>query len=87
MVDESSSVFTYRSGESVANYQHPDHRPLFLSDFNDTQQAEARRVCGESRQCVYDYLATLKPSLARRTKELKNSTDEEVQAVGKSEIY
>ncbi|XP_064612337.1 uncharacterized protein LOC135476257 [Liolophura sinensis] len=81
MVDASSSVFTYRSGESVATYQHPDHRPLFLSDYNATQQAEARIMCRESLQCIYDYLATLKPSLALRTRDLKNSTDQELQAL------
>ena len=63
-VSESESLFSY-DGSSYAMFQHPDHTPVFVAQLNPTSEQIA--VCGEDKQCLYDFAQTGNKEIAVTT--------------------
>ena len=61
---ESESIFSY-DGSSYAMFHHPDHTPVFVAQLNPTSEQIA--VCGEDKQCLYDFVQTGNEEIAVST--------------------
>ena len=58
------TLFTYPVGMSTRNFSNPSHMPVFLDELSDGLIAEARRVCGNDSECIYDFSQTGNEELA-----------------------
>ena len=79
-VSESESLFSYR-GSSHAAFQHLDHTPVFVTQLNPT--AEQIAVCGEDKQCLYDFVNTGNEELAVATIEIANNNTKDSEILSK----
>ena len=61
------SLFTYPEGLTAANFTYPDHMPVFMDELSESTIAEARGVCGNNTQCIYDLTQTGNVELAMTT--------------------
>ena len=59
-------------------FQHPDHTPVFVAQLNPTSEQIA--VCGEDKQCLYDFAQTGNKEIAVSTMETAetNEMDSEI---------
>ena len=68
------SLFIYEQGKNHGSYYHPDYRPIFPDSqklvFQDKSlENEAKEVCGESTQCMFDIFTTKKVTIGKASKE------------------
>lgn len=71
-VAETESLFSYSlGGDSYADFQHPNHQPVFLDQFSPT--AEQMEACGSDQQCVYDYAQTGNIDIGLSTMKIEQS--------------
>ena len=61
---ESESIFSY-DGSSYTMFHHPDHTPVFVAQLNPTSEQIA--ICGEDKQCLYDFVQTGNEEIAVST--------------------
>ncbi|CAG5130459.1 unnamed protein product, partial [Candidula unifasciata] len=81
LVTASRSVFTYDTGETTNDYQHPEYVPIFLDEVKTDKLEIARAFCGSNyNACVYDFIATDSVEIARNTK----SKEEEIEMINHS---
>ena len=66
-ITDDTSLFTYPGNTGVSNFSFPDHMPVFLDELSADAIAEARRVCGNDSQCIYDFSQTGNEELAMVT--------------------
>ena len=71
---ENESLFTYQQGKNHASYFHPDYTPIFPDSqelvFEDKSlEEEAKGVCGDSAQCMFDIYTTKKVTIGKASKE------------------
>ena len=81
MVDRNKTLFTYRFGKSYESFRDLDFTPVFLDDTsslfsNPTFEQEARNICGENQECLFDIAVTGKTSIGEATLELINELEE-----------
>ena len=76
-------MFTYPDGLSAANFSFPAHMPVFLDELNSSTLAEARRVCGNNSQCIYDFSQTGNEELAMTTLETNRDNEMGMTVAGK----
>ena len=81
MVDRNKTLFTYRFGKSYESFRDLDFTPVFLDDTsslfsNSTFEQEARNICGENQECLFDIAVTGKTSIGEATLELINELEE-----------
>ena len=72
-MSDSDSLFSYPDELSAADFSYPDHMPVFLDELDNSTLVEARRICGQDSQCIYDYSQTGSKEVAMITME----TDQE----------
>ena len=70
-------MFTYRIGESYDSFLGLDFTPVFLDETaslfsNSTFEQEARKVCGENDECLFDIAVTGKTRVGEATLESFN---------------
>ena len=68
-MSDSDSLFSYPDGLSAADFSFPDHMPVFLDELDSSTLSEAREICGQDLQCIYDYSQTGNRELAMITME------------------
>ena len=61
------TLFTYPVGMSTRDFASPSHMPVFLDELSADAIADARRVCGNDSQCIYDFSQTGNEELAMDT--------------------
>ncbi|XP_073244634.1 uncharacterized protein [Porites lutea] len=71
---EDESLFTYQQGKNHGSYFHPDYTPIFPDSqelvFEDKSlEEEAKEVCGDSEQCMFDIYTTKKVTIGKASKE------------------
>ena len=81
MVERNNSLFTYRIGESYDHFRDLGFTPVFLDETtslfsNSTFEQEARAVCGENEECLFDIAVTGKTSIGEATLESFNELQE-----------
>ena len=74
-------MFTYRIGESYDSFRDVDFTPVFLDETtslfsNSSFEQEARAVCGENVECLFDIAVTGKTSVGEATLESFNELQE-----------
>ena len=72
MVESSNSLFTYRIGESYNSFLDLHFAPIFMDEIgslfsNTTLEEEAKNVCGENKECLFDISMTGKTSIGQAT--------------------
>ena len=71
-VTQSESLFSYKNAV-FSSFQHPDHTPVFTNQLDPT--ADQLAVCGEDKQCLYDYSVTGSVEIATATMKIaENNT-------------
>ena len=74
---EEDSLFTYDYGENHTSYVDEGYTPIFFDQdlvFDDvTLGQQARNVCGDSRQCLFDIYTTGKISIGVNSKKALES--------------
>ena len=83
MVDRNKTLFTYRFGENYDRFRDLDFTPVFLDDTsslfsNSTFEQEAKNICGENQECLFDIAVTGKTSIGEETLELVNELEEKI---------
>ena len=73
-----NSLFTYDEGKSHASYFDGGYVPIFLDQEdlvfdNATLGQQARDVCGDNRQCLFDIHTTGKVSIGKASKQAVQS--------------
>ena len=64
-----ASMFTYPDGQSYDSYQDVSFIPMF---YTPDVTSDVQNVCGDNRECQYDYAMTGNPGLALSTKMLQD---------------
>ena len=61
-IEQVESLFYYVTGESYLTYAHREFKPLFLEDvlanMTAAQQAKAKQICGDNKECLFDFAVT-----------------------------
>ena len=70
-------MFTYHVGESYDNFVDLGFTPVFLDETNslfssNTLEQQARDICGENKECLFDIAVTGKTSVGEATLESYN---------------
>ena len=78
-------MFSYPDGLTAANFSFPDHMPVFLDELDNNTLAEARRVCGNDSQCIYDFSQTGNEQLAMNT--LETNRDNEMEMTLSCKVF
>ena len=70
-------MFTYRTGESYDSFLDLGFTPVFLDETNslfsnNTLEQQARDICGENEECLFDIAVTGKTSVGEATLESYN---------------
>lgn len=68
------SLFTYEQGKIHATYHHPNYQPIFADSqqlvfSNKSLERDAKDVCGENLQCMFDIFTTKKVTIGKASKE------------------
>jgi len=61
------SIFKYDDGLSHADFSHQQFVPIYLDEIDPAQRQEARSLCGDNTQCVYDFVVTGNRDVANQT--------------------
>ena len=80
VVERSKTLFTYRSGKSYDSYRDVNFKPVFLDDTSSlfsssTLEQEARDICGQNEECLFDIAVTGKTRIGEATLKLMNEID------------
>uniref|UniRef100_A0A2C9MA52 Cubilin n=1 Tax=Biomphalaria glabrata TaxID=6526 RepID=A0A2C9MA52_BIOGL len=68
-VTADNSVFSYDTGQSTNDYQHPEFVPVFIESLSQAQLNESVALCGaDNKECIYDFAVTGDASIALATK-------------------
>ena len=78
-VTEDESLFTYPSGQTLANFSDPNHIPQFLDEIDNTTREKAKTVCGTNIQCIFDFVQTGNEELAKSTQEIEEQNEKNEQ--------
>ena len=81
-INLNESLFTYPDGLTAANFTYPDHMPVFMDELSESTISEARGVCGNSTQCIYDLTQTGNVELAMTTLAVNEENLEEETLAG-----
>jgi plastocyanin len=83
-VNEADSIFDYGS-ESYSTYNDPTFLPSFpvsLDSLSESEQNEITALCGDDKNCQYDYLATGNTALAAATAQTAAVNNEAKDVLG-----
>ena len=74
-------MFTYRTGESYDSFLNLGFTPVFLDETNslfsnNTLEQQARDICGENEECLFDIAVTRKTSVGEATLESYNEVQQ-----------
>jgi hypothetical protein len=64
-------LFTYPAGKAYIDYNSNSHirfRPLFLSSIVSSSTPEAKELCGNNTDCLFDLHVTGSQNIARATR-------------------
>ncbi|CAB4028191.1 Hypothetical predicted protein, partial [Paramuricea clavata] len=83
IVERNKTLFTYRIGESYDSFLDLDFTPVFLDETaslfsNSTFEQEAKDVCGENRECLFDIAVTGKTRVGEATLESFNELQQRI---------
>ncbi|XP_055860294.1 uncharacterized protein LOC106054907 [Biomphalaria glabrata] len=68
-VTADNSVFSYDTGQSTDDYQHPEFVPVFIESLSQAQVNESVALCGaDNKECIYDFAVSGDASIALATK-------------------
>lgn len=75
---DNNSLFTYAEGKSHESYFNVSYVPKFLDQEdlvfdNATLGQEARAVCGDNKQCLFDTYITKRINIGRASKQAADS--------------
>ncbi|XP_022801632.1 mucin-like protein isoform X1 [Stylophora pistillata] len=79
-VDNNSSLFTYKPGESLKTFENTSFVPMFLEDLsfpNETLRKQAEEVCQGDLNCLFDSASTKDVSVGASTKALSSILEKE----------
>jgi hypothetical protein len=82
---QSESLFTYTS-KQYPDYNNPNFLPSFQKPDVESAPQEAKDVCGDAIDCLYDYMTTGSATLANQTKTIAALFNETVQIYQKQVI-
>ena len=85
-MSDSNSLFSYPDGLSAADFSFPDHMPVFLDELDNSTLSEAREICGQDLQCIYDYSQTGNRELAMITMETNQENRMELTLSGTQRV-
>ena len=77
IVERNKTLFTYRIGESYDTFIDLDFTPVFLDETaslfsSSTLEQEARNICVENEECLFDIAVTGKTRVGEATLESFN---------------
>ena len=52
------SLFQYPAGQTVDDFAHPDHVPVFLQDIANGADPQVVVACGNDSLCIFDAVQT-----------------------------
>ena len=81
VVEKNKTLFTYHVGESYDTFLNLPFTPVFLDETvslfsSSTLEQEARNICGESNECLFDIAVTGKASVGEATLKAFNDLQE-----------
>ncbi|RMX36464.1 hypothetical protein pdam_00010052, partial [Pocillopora damicornis] len=79
-VDNRSSLFTYKPGESLKTFENASFVPMFLEDLsfpNDTLRKQAEEACQGDLNCLFDSASTKDVSMGANTKAMSSTLEKE----------
>ena len=79
-MDNSSSLFTYKPGESAETFANVTFVPMFVEDLyfaNDTLRREAEEACQGDINCLFDSASTKDVSMGASTKAVSSTLEKE----------
>lgn len=79
IVKQSESLFNYTKGQSYEHYYNPQFVPNFQQPNTSTASLEAQEMCGQSTECLYDFMTTNNKDIAKQTKEVSKAFTEVVE--------
>ncbi len=82
---QSESLFTY-TGKQYPDYNNSNFLPSFQQPDIESAPQEAKDVCGDAIDCLYDYMTTGSAALANQTKIIAARFNETVQIYQKQVI-
>ncbi|XP_048752938.2 protein mesh-like [Ostrea edulis] len=84
-ISYTNTLFTYPAGKTYADYNsngHANFRPLFLSSVASSATPEAKELCGNNTDCLFDFHVTRSRKIAQNTlyffEELEDAEDASV---------
>ncbi|XP_013392399.1 neurogenic locus notch homolog protein 2-like [Lingula anatina] len=84
-INPNESLFYYSPGTGPANFTDSNFVPVFgtaiPTGINQTTVDEAKRLCGDSKQCIFDFLRTRSLDVAKDTKETQLTNEEQEKTV------
>jgi hypothetical protein len=82
---QSESLFTY-IGKQYHDYNVPNFLPSFQQPDVESAPQQAKEVCGDAIDCLYDYMTTGSATVANQTKTIAALFNEKVQIYEKQVI-
>ena len=82
----SSSLFTYKEEESTSTFSNVNYKPMFLHNISFGSEAlarDARALCGDDHNCLFDVAVTGDLSIGRSTKEINDNNFLNEKLLGK----
>ena len=81
VVEKNKTLFTYHVGESYDTFLDLSFTPAFLDETaslfsSSTLEQEARNICGENAECLFDIAVTGKASVGEATLKAFNDLQE-----------
>ncbi|PFX32349.1 Mucin-4 [Stylophora pistillata] len=79
-VDNKSTLFTYKPGESLKTFENISFVPMFLEDIsfpNDTLRKQAEEACQGNLNCLFDSASTKDVTMGASTKALSSTLEKE----------
>ena len=72
IVDKNNTLFSYRLGKGYDDYLDLGFVPIFLSDLapdfsNSTLEQEAKKICGNNKECMFDIAVSGKTRIGQTT--------------------
>lgn len=70
-ISEEESLFTYKDGKTYSDFQNPSFVPTFETP-SDLPE-DVVEVCGDDKECIFDYAVSGSPELATETRQRKQT--------------
>ncbi len=67
---QTTSLFHYPPGKSYSDYNDLNFKPDFIDLSALEENPEATDICGDNKQCLYDFITTGDKSFAQETMNL-----------------